>query len=56
MSVPEVMEAIRAVMQQNRNQLIAKGTNATFQITGSHNGTSYVLGIMDGRIGQFYPR
>lgn len=55
MSVDEVRAAIRAVMLQNRDELIAKGSNAVYQIEGTYGGKKYVLGINRGTVGQFYP-
>jgi len=56
MSLDEIQDAIRAIMQQNREQLIKLGTNVQFQVTGSYGGSTYVLGITKGRVAQFYPR
>ncbi|MFD1116916.1 RHS repeat-associated core domain-containing protein [Sphaerisporangium aureirubrum] len=56
MSVEDVTKAIGAIMRQNRSVLLQKGTSRTFQITGKINGITYVLGIKNGRIGQFYPK
>lgn len=55
MSLDEIQDAIRAVIQQNREQLIKLGTNVQFQITGTYGGSTYVLGITKGRVAQFYP-
>ena len=56
MSVEDIQDAIRAVMQQNREELIRLGTaRPPYQITGSHGGHTYTLGISKGRVGQFYP-
>lgn len=55
MKASDIQEAIREILKQNREQLIKMGTNAEFQITGIYNEQSYVLGIVDGRIGQLYP-
>jgi hypothetical protein len=56
MSVADVQDAIRAVMQQNRDKLIERGTSDMYQLTGTYGGKTYVLGIKNGRVGQFYPR
>lgn len=56
MNVEDIQSAIRAVMQQNRQELIRLGTaGRPYQITGSYGGHTYLLGITQGRIGQFYP-
>ncbi|MEU8001039.1 RHS repeat-associated core domain-containing protein [Catellatospora sp. NPDC049111] len=55
MSVGDVQDAIRSVMQQNRATLASKGSTGMYQIRGSVNGTNYVLGMNNGRVGQFYP-
>ena len=55
MSLDQIQDAIREVMQQNREQLIKLGTNSQFQVTGTYGGSTYVLGITKGRVAQFYP-
>jgi len=55
MSVEDVQSAIVDVMKQNRSTLVSRGTVGTYQIQGEVNGTRYVLGINNGRVGQFYP-
>lgn len=55
MSIDNVQDAIDSVLKQNRDVLSTKGTNGMYQITGSHDGVDYVLGLSKGRIGQFYP-
>ena len=43
-------------MQLNRGVLIKKGANKTYQVTGTvAGGVEYVLGLKNGRVGQFYP-
>ncbi|RCG29633.1 hypothetical protein DQ384_18760 [Sphaerisporangium album] len=56
MSIDDVVKAIGAVMRQNRSILLQKGANGTYQIRGKVNGITYVLGVKNGRIGQFYPK
>jgi hypothetical protein len=55
MSVSDVQDAIGSVMQQNRDTLISRGSRGMYQIRGNVNGTDYVLGLNNGRVGQFYP-
>lgn len=55
MSIQDVQDAIKGVLQQNRDTLINKGTRGMYQITGNVNGVDYVLGINNGHVGQFYP-
>lgn len=55
MSVDDVQGAIRGVMQQNRGTLIQNGTTGMYQVRGTVNGAEYVLGVNNGRVGQFYP-
>lgn len=55
MSIDEVAETIQAIMKQNRNILTKKGTNSSYQIRGYVDGIEYVLGLKNGRVGQFYP-
>lgn len=55
MSIDDITEAIGAVLRQNRDTLLRRGTNRMYQIQGSHDGVRYVLGINNGRVGQFYP-
>ena len=54
MSVDDVQAAIGDVARQNRDQLMEIGSG-TGQVQGTVNGVEYVLGVRDGRIGQFYP-
>lgn len=56
MSIDDISNAIHDVMKQNRDILIKKGTTGMYQITGSYNGIEYVLGLKNGRVGQFYPK
>jgi hypothetical protein len=55
MRIDDVIHAIESVLQQNREQLRSRGTLGMYQITGTVNGVEYVLGLNQGRIGQFYP-
>lgn len=56
MSIGDVSNAISEVMKQNRDLLIQKGSKGMYQITGTVDGVEYVLGLKNGRIGQFYPK
>ncbi|WP_201319379.1 S8 family serine peptidase [Paenibacillus sp. EPM92] len=55
-SIDDISSAIQSVMSQNRETLINKGATGMYQITGSYNGTEYILGLNNGRVGQFYPK
>jgi hypothetical protein len=55
MSVDDVQSAIRSVMQQNRETFIRNGSVGMYQVRGTVDGQDYVLGINNGRVGQFYP-
>jgi hypothetical protein len=54
MSIDDITSAIKSVMSQNRDVLTSKGTKGMYQITGTYNGKDYVLGLNNGRVGQFY--
>jgi hypothetical protein len=56
MSRDDVQDAIRGVLKQNRDTLISRGTNDSYQIVGSYGGRDYVLGLDHGHIGQLYPK
>jgi hypothetical protein len=55
MSIGDVQNAIGAVLRQNRDTLISRGSRGMYQIQGSYGGADYVLGLNNGHIGQFYP-
>lgn len=55
MSIDEIANTIQSVMKQNRGTLIQKGTRGTYQIRGYVDGVQYVVGLKNGRVGQFYP-
>lgn len=55
MSIEEVQTALKDVLYQNRDVLATKGTRGMYQVTGNYNGVDYVLGVKNGRVGQFYP-
>lgn len=55
MSVDDVQGAIGDVMRQNRDTLARRGSNGMYQVRGNVNGVDYVLGVNNGRVGQFYP-
>ena len=52
----DIIEAVGAVLKQHREELAADGGARLFQLNGSHGGRTYLVGIKQGRIGQFYPR
>ncbi|WP_223884208.1 polymorphic toxin-type HINT domain-containing protein [Micromonospora craniellae] len=54
MSVEDVQGAIGSVMRQNRDALVQRGGRGMYQIQGNVNGVDYVLGVNNGRVGQFY--
>jgi hypothetical protein len=53
--IDEIVDAIERVMMQNRERVIEKGSLGMYQISGRVNGEKYVLGLKNGRVGQFYP-
>ncbi|MGW4566614.1 RHS repeat-associated core domain-containing protein, partial [Streptomyces sp. NPDC004561] len=55
MSVQDVQDAITETLKQNRDKLVSRGPMGMYQIEGRVNGVDYVLGIKNGRVGQFYP-
>lgn len=55
MSIDDVQGAVSSVLNHNRNVLTTKGTKGMYQTTGSYNGVEYVLGLNNGRVGQFFP-
>nr|WP_128800003.1 hypothetical protein [Corallococcus coralloides] len=56
MSFEDVSRAIEAVLQQNRERMVGRGTRGMYQLRGTVDGVEYVLGLNQGRVGQFYPR
>jgi len=54
MSIDNVSDAIGSVMKQNGELLEAKGAQGMYQIKGTYDGVDYVLGLNNGRVGQFY--
>jgi len=56
MSIDDVSKAVGDVMKQNRSVLSNKGGLGQYQITGKSNGVEYVVGLKNGRVGQFYPK
>lgn len=55
MSIADVQQAIRHVLEQNRDTLAREGTNSIYPITGTYDGQVYRLGINHGHIAQFFP-
>ena len=54
LTVSDVQSAIGSVARQNREALIDIGAGFG-QVRGVVNGQEYILGVSNGRIGQFYP-
>ncbi|OJE17824.1 hypothetical protein A9490_13685 [Bacillus thuringiensis] len=55
LTVMNIMNIIKGVLDQNRTELTKKGGNGMYQISGTVNGVKYILGINNGRVGQLYP-
>lgn len=55
MSIEELAGTVQDIMKQNREEISRRGSRGKFQITGEVNGEKYLLGIKNGRVGQFYP-
>ncbi|WP_249352086.1 EndoU domain-containing protein [Nocardiopsis akebiae] len=55
MSINDIADAAEEVMNQNRGELIRRGSSGRYQISGEVNGEIYRLGLKNGRVGQFYP-
>jgi RHS repeat-associated protein len=55
-SIGTIQDTISDVLGQNRDTLISKSSNSLYQVTGTVDGTDYVLGINRGHIAQFYPK
>ncbi|NBD09735.1 hypothetical protein [Corallococcus silvisoli] len=56
MNFEDVIRSIEAVLQQNRERMVGRGTRGMYQLTGVVDGVEYILGLNQGRVGQFYPR
>ncbi|MBU5317666.1 HINT domain-containing protein [Clostridium bornimense] len=56
MTIEDISNYIGDIMKQNRNILIEKGTVGMYQIEGTINNVTYVVGFKNGRIGQFYKK
>jgi len=54
LTVSDVQSTIGSVARQNREALIDIGAGFG-QVRGVVNGQGYILGVSNGRIGQFYP-
>lgn len=54
MTISDIENAIKSVLSQNAVLLRSGKING--QITGVVNGRTYVLGLRDGVVGQFYPK
>lgn len=55
-TLDDISDIINDIMKQNRETLIKKGTRGMYQIERTYNGIDYVVGLKNGRIGQFYPK
>lgn len=55
MDVESIADAVEAVMNQNRDEIIRRGSVGMYQLSGQVNGEMFRLGIKNGRVGQFYP-
>lgn len=55
LSVDDIGNLIRQTLEANRERIIREGANGAYQITHEIEGTTYVLGVTRGHIGQFYP-
>ena len=53
MTIEDISNYIGDIMKQNRNILIEKGTVGMYQIEGTINNVTYVVGFKNGLIGQF---
>ena len=53
-TVEDITEAIDGIMKQNRDKLMEFG-GGRGQLTATWRGRTYMLGVNEGRIGQFYP-
>ncbi|MCW8129161.1 MAG: hypothetical protein KIS92_02145 [Planctomycetota bacterium] len=55
-SVEEVVDIIESVLKQNRETILKKGTRGIYAVEGEVNGVKYIIGLNNGRVGQFYAR
>ncbi len=53
--ISSIPQLVKAVLRQNRDILIKKGTNSTYQVQATVLGRKYVVGVRNGQVGQFYP-
>jgi len=51
--VDEITASIKETVKQNR-EFILQNSNPQYQVQGVINGKTYILGINNGRVGQFY--
>jgi hypothetical protein len=57
MTVADIEQAIKAVMNARRNEVTQIGANGVGQLPETQvGGVTYVLGLNKGHIGQFYPK
>jgi hypothetical protein len=55
MNIKEVSDVAENIMRQNRETLVRQGATGMYQISGTHKGRKYTIGVNKGRVGQFYP-
>lgn len=60
MSIDDITDAVGQVINQNRDTLLERGATGAIDdihppVTGTVDGTDYVLGMNRGRVGQFFP-
>ncbi|NJN32449.1 MAG: hypothetical protein HC824_20010 [Synechococcales cyanobacterium RM1_1_8] len=57
MTISDVEQAIKSVMNTRRNEVIKIGTSGIGQLPDTQvGGVTYVLGLNKGHVGQFYPK
>jgi RHS repeat-associated protein len=54
MSIADIEGAIESVLRQNRDTIVARGSNGMYNVTGRVGDREFVLGINNGHVGQFY--
>ncbi|MGH9181875.1 MAG: polymorphic toxin-type HINT domain-containing protein, partial [Acidimicrobiales bacterium] len=54
-TVDDVATGVGAVLQQNRDELLARGTNLRTAVSGIVDGVEYKVTVAEGRVVQFFP-
>lgn len=54
MSIERIVDVIKKVLYENRQVIILQGTNDAYQLESTIKGITYVVGLSEGRVGQFY--